>query len=149
MVGFQIQSSTVEKASGALPKLIPTSSLPVAMMDVDVNVENGGTVDWVTAYVIPSPPPQNQIYTVSMAGTFGQMTTDNFVHIVFPSSVMISSHILTGYFTFQKVSSSLNVSYYWTVESSSMNDVVLRFQKRDLIVDPLEPFVFSMVVNFF
>lgn len=149
---LKIPQSNIQRASGALEKRIPTSSLPICLRDVQCEIQGGGTIDWVTATIIPSPPPQNEIYNIAVTGIFDQVDTDNFLHIFLPSSsnsLILSSQILTGFFTFQKDASSYNVPYYWDIASSTVNYIVLRFQKKDLVITPSEPLVFSVSINFF
>lgn len=139
-------------ASGARPKRIPNSSLPTCLRDVQCELENGGTVDWITAMIVPSAPPQENIVNIAFNGTFSQYAVDNVVHIYFPNaseSILLSSPILTGFFTFQGDSASYNVSYYWDVVSSSVNYIVLRFRTKDIVVDPNEPLMFSVNLNVF
>ena len=152
MTGLKINPPNTTLASGALLKLIPNSSLPNCLKDVQCVLENGGTIDWVTATLVPSPSPQDNIFNLALTGTFIQYSVDNIVHVYFdnPSTpVMLSSPILTGFFTFQGSSTSYNVSYYWDVVTSSVNYIVLRFKIKDIIVNPSEPLMFSANINIF
>jgi hypothetical protein len=149
---LKIKQSNIQKASGALPKLIPSSALPTYLRDVQCEIEGGGVINWVTVTIIPSPSPQDEIYNIAFSGIFEQIDTDNFVHIFLSSPsnpLILSSQVLTGFFTFQKNSSSYNLPYYWDVVSSTVNYIVLRFQKKDLVVSSSEPLVFSTSINLF
>lgn len=149
---FEIQSTNLEKASGALPKRIPNSALPVYVEDVEAVLEQGGSVQYIVVSTIPSPLHQGNILQVTMSGTFDQMAVDNIVRLTFPSSssaFVLSSTTLTGYFTFQTLAESLNLPYYWSVVSWSLDEIVLLFEKKDLLVNTNEPYVFSITVNFF
>lgn len=151
MLGFKINQPTYVSASGALPQLIPNSSLPNAIDNVECEIQNGGVIDWITAVIIPSPTPQEHIMNISITGTFHQILEENLIGISIPNneSFQVTSLIITGYFTFQDGSSSYNASYYWDMVSFVDNYVILRFQKKDIVVDSSQPYLFNLSVNLF
>jgi hypothetical protein len=152
MTRLKIQTPNETLASGVTSfKLIPDTSLPNCLTDVQCEFENGGHVDWITSILCPSPHPQNNIMNLAFTGTLGQNTSSTIVHVLFPESqgFVLSSPILTGFFTFQDSSTSYNVSYYWDVITSSVNYVSLRFQRKDIVVDLNKPLLLSANINLF
>lgn len=151
MTSLKIQTPNETLAAGGILKLIPDSSLPNCLTDVQCEIENGGIVEWITSTLCPSPPPQNNIMNLAFTGTLGQNASNTIVHVFFTGKegFVLSSPILTGFFTFQDSSTSYNVSYYWDVVTSSVNYVSLRFQKKDIVVDMNKPLLLSANINLF
>jgi len=153
MTNLKIQASNDTLASGALIKEIPSSALPICLDNVQCQIEGDDTssIQWVTASLLPSPPPQDNILNLVFTGDFGKAKEFYHVHVFFSGSTstfMLSSNILTGDFTFQKSSMAHNASYYWSIVSSSVDYIHLRFDKKELVALENEPLVFSVNLNF-
>lgn len=151
MTNLKIQVPNETLASGALIKEIPSSALPICLDNVQCQIEgdDASSIQWVTACLLPSPPPQDYILNLAFTGDFGKSQEFYNVHVFFPGSTfMLSSDILTGNFTFQKSSIAHNASYYWSIVSSSVDYIFLRFDKKELVIVENEPLVFSVNLNF-
>lgn len=152
MTNLKIQLSNDTLASGALLKEIPSSALPVCLDNVQCQIEGEDAyIQWVTATLLPSPSPQKHVLNLEFTGDFGKAKEFYNVHIFFSGNTdrfMLSSDVLTGNFTFQKSSIVHNASYYWSIVSSSVDYIYLRFDKKELVVVENEPLVFSVNLNF-